>query len=868
MAESFVFEIAGQILGKLTTLAFREIGLIWGLKSEFKRLELTVSAIKAVLLDAAEQKKKSRHVEDWLEKLQEVLYDVDDILDDFSTEYLRRKVVIKGSKWKKVSNFFLSSNSLTLRVTMSRKLKKIRSRLEDIDADRKKFEFVERVANSPGLYPLREQTHSFVHASDVIGRDLDKRTIVELLLSSGSSPTENISVLPIVGLGGLGKTTVAKFVYNDDAIVSNFKTRLWICVLEDFDLKKLIEKIMKDATGGVDHAHLDLNQLQACLRSYLHLKKVLLVLDDVWNDDRKKWTGLKDLLNCSSHGSKIVVTTRKKTTAEIMGTFPLYELKSLSEDECMSIFVKCAFKEGEEKEYPKLVEIGKAIVMKCCGLPLAIKSLGGLLYTKREEREWLYIKDKDMWKIEQKENDVLPILKLSYDELPLHLKQCFAYCSILPKDWQISSLSLILQWMAHGLIKSSDESRDLEDTGKQYFHELLSRSFFQDAEVSFDNAIISVKMHDLVHDLALAVADRNISHVKSKTLTIYEGTRHLLFSPGKLEGKEFPHFLLKLNKVRSVSFEFQVGCISKTFLETLVRTFKCLRLLDLCGSEFEEFPSSFRTLKHLRFLSIAQNNNLKALPNPISYLVNLQTLNLEGCVMLQDLPRDFGNLWSLRCLTLTSQMTCFPEKGLAEGLSSLRYLLISRCYHLESLLDGMQNLSSLRHLYISNCPSLISLPARSMRHLTSLEKLVIWKCEKLNLFEEKEDMMELPSLFSLVLLEIPTLKELPQGFEKAASTIKYISIKDCPSFQIMPKWLKKCTSLSKLKLENCMLLESLPLGMNQLTALRELRIINCSEILSTKCKRGTGEYWPWISHIPKIINRFDSNANVLINSLI
>ncbi|KAM7478171.1 hypothetical protein LguiA_026384 [Lonicera macranthoides] len=230
-AESFVFQTAGQILGKLTTLAFREIGSIWGVKKDFKRLESTVSAIKAVLLDAAEQKKKSRQVEDWLEKLQDVLYDIDDVLDDFMTEDLRRKVVIKGSKRKAVKSFFSSSNSLALRITMSRKLKKIRSRLEDIDADRKQFGLVERAPDSPFAYPLREQAHSFVHAPDVVGRDLDKSRIIELLLSDSSSSAssstiENISVLPIVGLGGLGKTTLANLVYLSNQEVFSFETQI------------------------------------------------------------------------------------------------------------------------------------------------------------------------------------------------------------------------------------------------------------------------------------------------------------------------------------------------------------------------------------------------------------------------------------------------------------------------------------------------------------------------------------------------------------------------------------------------------------------------------------------------------------------
>ncbi|KAM7493883.1 hypothetical protein LguiB_028492 [Lonicera macranthoides] len=894
--------VAEQILGKLSSLESCEIRLGWALSSEFKRLKHTVSAIRTILLNVCEEKKVSRElpigrqwreeieVGNWREPLEDVLYDVEEVLDDIMTEALRRKVINKGSNWKKVTNFFSSSNPLAV----SHKLENLRIRLQDYDAyaknsgfgkhvpDRTKFDFAERVPDKFAARLRREQY--FLPKSDVIGRDLDKNRIVDLLLSrsssSGCSSIENnISVLPIVGVGGIGKTTLARMVYNNDAIVSNFETRIWICASGDLDIRRLIEKILNDATRAC-HAHLDLDQLQACLGSNLDSKKFLLVLDDVWNEDPEKWAGLKDLLSCGSCGSKIVVTTRDRITAKIMGTFPMYELKGLRNDDSMSLFIKWAFGEGQEKYLPEeLLRIGMRMVELCQGLPLAVKILGSLLYTKREEDEWIAIL-RDIRRIERFDNVVLCILKLSYDELPLHLKQCFAYCASLQNNIDISNFDLIEAWMANGFIQSSNGSQDLEAIGNKYFHELLSRSFLEDAEMSFDNVIIFVRMHDLVHDLACLIGT-GVLHVEYHTELIYKRPcrliferlygrpRHLLFSAVNLEGKEFPQLPLELKKVCSFSFEFDVGPVNKTFLDTLIKTFKCLRLLDLSGSEFQELPSSVGGLTHLRYLSVSRNDDIQALPNTICQLVNLQTLCLSGCVMLQDLPRDFGNLWSLRNLYLTSQVACFPETGLVEGLSSLQYLWISRCYYLESLLEGMQNLSALRHLYIYECPNLTSLPAQSMRYLSSLEKLSIWKCEKLNLLEEGNTKIELPrGLLSLLLWEIPKLKSLPRGFENAAATIKYIRIENCPCFEILPQWLEKCISLSKLQLEDCMLLESLPLGMPRLAALQELCIVNCSEELSRKCKRETGEYWPWISQIPDFINRCDMNSNVLINPLI
>jgi hypothetical protein len=168
-------------------------------------------------------------------------------------------------------------------------------------------------------------------------------------------------------------------------------------------------------------------------------------LDDVWNEDRNKWIELEALLRGAGgcNGSKIIVTTRNDSVANIMGTTPTYKLDGLSQEECLSLFVKLAFKEGEEKQHPNLLEIGKEIVRKCKGVPLAVRTLAGLLYSKVDEKEWKHVRDNEIWNLEQKEGGILPALQLSYNQLPFHLKQCFAYCSVFPKDYQFSNFELI-----------------------------------------------------------------------------------------------------------------------------------------------------------------------------------------------------------------------------------------------------------------------------------------------------------------------------------------------------------------------------------------------------------------------------------------
>ncbi|XXG89731.1 hypothetical protein AAC387_Pa12g1663 [Persea americana] len=221
--------------------------------------------------------------------------------------------------------------------------------------------------------------------------------------------------------------------------------------------------------------------LQRWLQEKLGCKKFLLVLDDMWKENCQEWDRLKHYLR-GARGSKIIVTTRSKKVALIMGTLPPHELAGLSEEDCWFLFKKRAFTPGEEDKHPNLIVHGKEIVKKCGGLPLAAKSLGSLMFFKREETEWIFLKDSGVWNLHDQENDILPVLRLSYYHLPPHLKQCFAYCSLFPKDYEFQKENLIQLWMAEGLIQPSKDCRQMEDIGKEYFNNLLWRSFFQDAK--------------------------------------------------------------------------------------------------------------------------------------------------------------------------------------------------------------------------------------------------------------------------------------------------------------------------------------------------------------------------------------------------
>nr|XP_023870344.1 putative disease resistance protein RGA1 [Quercus suber] len=212
---------------------------------------------------------------------------------------------------------------------------------------------------------------------------------------------QSISVVPIVGIRGLGKTALAKLVFNYERVIEHFELKCWVCVSDKFVFKQLLVKIIKSITSE-NCSDLYEEQLQVLLRNNLNGKKFFLVLDDVWNEDRGKWIELRNLLLGGANGSKITVTTRNPTIASMMGTMSPYNLEGLLHQECLSLFIKWAFDEGKERQHTNLVEIGDAIVKKCKGIPLAVKSLGSLLYSKLDERDWLFVRDNEMWKLNKK----------------------------------------------------------------------------------------------------------------------------------------------------------------------------------------------------------------------------------------------------------------------------------------------------------------------------------------------------------------------------------------------------------------------------------------------------------------------------------
>ncbi|GAB4849380.1 hypothetical protein Ancab_004177 [Ancistrocladus abbreviatus] len=846
MATVTIFPLVKIALKTSANPAVQEVGAALGVKTELQQLPNTLLPIEATLQDAESRQFSNTSVKKWLEELKDVLYDLDDLLDELATAALELKEKKKGSLLKKVSNSF---SSLALHSELAPKLKKIFGKLNEVAARRVDLQFNANPADPADTSRNRlgeREVVTLVRPSNCIGRENDEEEMIKRVLTCGDHDT--LSVIPIVGAGGMGKTMFAKILSYNEKISSKFQVILWGCLSGKSDLRMIIEDIIKSRTGA-SSLNLTMEELRSVLHQLLQNNKYFLVLDDVWTEDPREWKRLRDLLDVGAKGSTVMVTTRSNVVASVVGTEKAYVLRRLSDEDCWSVFANYAFNEGDDEKYPSLVEIGRSTVKKCGGVPLAAEIVGSLLSRDRDEQEWQRVKALLEKLREQLDDAVVAAVKLSYEEMPPQLKACFSYFLMFPNDYTVYRDELINTWMAQGLLDLGDQNANLADVGARYFGEMLSRSLFRSAFLIVGAGTGNCKIHDMVSDFIPYIAgDEFATNVNCASVLASEKVRHIGFHDFNLSRKAFPQGLLKAKKARSFMLLGQVGPITKSFLENLISKFSCLRILNLLGSEFDELPSSIGTLKHLRYLSLFSNFSIKRLPDSICKLINLQTLDLRHCEQLKELPREIGKLISLKQLYLTSQLKVLPEKGF-KGLISLQVMKLVDCQMLVSLSEGIGYLTALQELHIVRCPRLASLPS-SMGTLPALKVLEIVDCKEMDLMEA-DGIRGLRGLTILSIGNLPKLVKLPGAFQAATSSLQHLMISNCASLTTLPRWLQYFGHLKKLYLYDCANLQAFPKECSHLTNLQYLDIRGCTH-LSRRCAKDEGDDWPHISHVPII----------------
>ncbi|XBI05967.1 hypothetical protein VPH35_134041 [Triticum aestivum] len=651
MAESLLLPLVHGVAGKAANTLVETVTRMCGLDDDRQTLERQLLAVKCKLAAAEVRSETSGYVKRWMKDLKSVAYEADDVLDDFQYDALRCQSKIGKSSNRKVFSYITHRSPLLFRFEMSRKLKSVLKKISKLVKDMNTF----------GL-----------ESSEVV---------VKLLLDQQDQ--RRVQVLPIIGMGGLGKTTLAKMVYNDPGVQQHFELKMWHCVSDNFDAIALLKSIIELAESGRCDMPDTIELLQKKLEQVLGQKWFMLLLDD---------DVLKPLL-CSvgGPGSVIVVTTRSQKVASIMQTLGTHKLACLSEQDSWDLFAQKAYSNGVEQEQAELVSIGKHIVNKCRGLPLALKTMGGLLSSKEKVQEWKAIEESNIRDNDGGKYEVMPILKLSYKHLSSEMKQCFAFCAIFPEDYEMEKDMLIQLWMSNGFIQE-EGAMDLIQKGKLIFDELVWRSFFQDKKVVLKSPVyhcttqyktIVCKMHDLMHDLAKDVTDECASIEElSQQKELLKGVCHMKMSKAELE---------------------RIGglCKGRTYLRTLlapseswedhIYNFPSRSHKDI--KELQQVLASLRALhcplspivickainaKHLRYLDLS-GSDIVRLPDSICMLYNLQTLMLIHCQKLQQLPEDiarlrkFIHLYLFGCDSLKSMS---PNFGLLNNLHILTTFVV------------------------------------------------------------------------------------------------------------------------------------------------------------------------------------------------
>ncbi|MCD7448955.1 hypothetical protein HAX54_047567 [Datura stramonium] len=378
---------AHAILERISSKQVCEMALRWNLQVQLDEMQ---QHLKSAMRESFHDQNQV------VELLRDALFKVDDIFDELEVHILQSQMQpLQRLKLSKVQNFFCSLKVLALRVQIGSRIRSLNSRLVEL-----------QIYWMPNLHPLgpsNQHERVLMHRPyavqhiDVFGREKDKEKIVEVLL--GLRNESAISVIPVFGIGGIGKTTLAKAVFNDARVMRQFQLRLWVNASRVFDVKKLVDKVIKSASGNEDTDLRNLNEaeLQTMFHKVLLKRNYMLVLDDLWIDNEGQWNELKRLL-AGGHGNMILLTTRSESVASIAGTVPPYNLGGLLDDDCLALFLRKASGEGEEiQNNPNLLRIGAEITKKCEGVPLDAVVLGSSLYKETSQCHWEWIRDHHIW---------------------------------------------------------------------------------------------------------------------------------------------------------------------------------------------------------------------------------------------------------------------------------------------------------------------------------------------------------------------------------------------------------------------------------------------------------------------------------------
>ncbi|KAG6393593.1 hypothetical protein SASPL_147837 [Salvia splendens] len=878
------------LVQNLINLFRDEYSLFRGFDEDAQQLQRTLGMIQAYLNDAEKKSITQDAVKIWLRELEAVAFDADNVLDELSYHLLHKKV--KKMKTPQAKDKVLSClspfNGILRRRNMAHTIKQINVTFECMNKRATDLGIQSMIVKAPAAVAHTSiETDSISLDPIFIGRDDDVPKLVSMLTKIQDDRI--FSMVALVGMGGMGKTTLTKKVFNHERVKARFGSHIWVHVSQTFDaislFNKILYKVTKKASDGVKNRDDILEKLHEALKvrveskddileklqEALKGKTYLLVLDDVWNGDVSKW---EDFINSvlgvtSTNGNGIIVTTRSAKVASIVNPFHIHHLNGLSDEDCWSIIKAKNF--DKNGEVPSGFEmIGRKIAKRCKGLPLAANVVGGVLRGKSEE-EWHFINENWLSDGEGGEN-ISKILKLSYDHLSSpSLKKCFTFCSVFPKGLEIDKKELIELWMAEGFLQPTRRD-DVESVGNMFFNVLLQNSLLQVALKDNYGNVWRCVMHDLVHDLASYLLSHNNA----------EGSNPVRYMFLKKESSPITEEVAK--PLRTLFLE---GGTSGT---PIFSNFECLHNLTLSG-DYKELPNSIRELVHLRNLNI-YGTQIVNLPKWIGKLHHLQTLTV--CWELENLPSTMKYMFNLRHLYIGSNTKLPAEIGRLTSLQTLHYFTVGKKkgFQIEELgsLKNLKGRLKIRNLEevrdkeealkanIFQKPNLFDLVfecsdgredgtndesvLEGLQPHENLKKLKItgFKGKRLPTWAEKMEVRDGPqgswvpldNLIAIKLYRCSEIEEFPKLEHlsnlkslclKGLTKVRYINtsfnhltslrLEELDRLKCVPEWLFfKNQDLKYLEISRCPLLRELPDGLDTLNSLEGLCIMDCENLKS------------------------------------